>query len=481
MAQTLAAVFALNDKYTSALRTIMKSQDDFAKKQSQIDAATQTFIKRQESMRSAAAKSSAGTDDLVTKLAKLVSVALLLKKAWDGAMAAINASAMLDVQEKTYQGLLNSDRIGTQLNKYIQMYGKTSLLGQEQAGRAFTAFLPSARDLSQLEQLERLTQRLYAKDPSQGQAGAVFAMKELLAGDSLSAKERYNMIGFDNDKIRKFNTTGDIEGLIGYLDQMFNKFGATESVVEKMMDTLPTQLGKLKDSFRAAFAETATPAMETLVGTIRRLDEEMQAGKYQPFFNLMGGGLELVGKGIAFVAENAWWLVPAIGGVVSALIVYNTVTAVAAVVSAGLSNNWIGIAALAVGVTAAVGGMTLAMSDANKQAAVLSGNAKTSLAAFHDSLAADLGTTKIDAQIINSDPIKVTGQVEIEKENMKYLLDIAGAKFLAQYSAISPTSSITVQNMNVTKEVDIDTLFDYAADGIANASAAGPGGIYNDV
>lgn len=472
MAQTLAAVFAVNDRYTATIRKIMQSQDEFQRKQDRIDKATEVFNKRQEQMKKAADKTSTSMGGLAGKLAGLVSVSLLVKKAWDGMAAAIGASALWDVQEKTYQGLLNSEKIGTQLNKYIQVYGKNSLLGQEQAGRAFTAFLPSTRDLNQLEQLEKLTQRLYAKDPTQGQAGAVFAMKELLAGDSLSAKERYNMIGFDNKKIRELNKTGDIEGLITYLDQMFNKFGATEAVVGKMMDTLPAQLGKLKDSFKSAFADTATPVMQTLVGTVQRLNGEMQAGKYQPFINLMVNGMELIGNGIAFVAENAYWLIPAVGGVVTALIAYNTATAIASVVTNSLLGNWGAVILLAGAVTGAAVGMSLAMQDVSDTAK----GALTSADAIKNSLAGPLGKTKIDAEIVNADPIKVSGEVDIEQESMKYMLDIAGAKWFAQYSTATLAPQVTVQNMNVSKEVDADSLLDHVADGLATSIEAAPKG-----
>ena len=197
-------------------------------------------------------------------------------------MDAINLSAMQKVQETTFQALLNSKAAGSALYDYVSAYAKVSALGREDIANAVTAYSAYTKNADQLERMIKLTERLYAKDPTQGAEGAVFAMRELLSGDTMSIKDRFNMSGFSGETIRNFANTGDIEGMLDYVDQMFNRFGATQEVVDANFDNLTTQTNIFTSNLKTAIAESATPAMETLAGTMRRLNAEMDAGKYQP-------------------------------------------------------------------------------------------------------------------------------------------------------------------------------------------------------
>ncbi len=473
MAQTLAAVFALNDRYTAAIRTIMKSQDEFEKKQSQIDKATEVFNKRQEQLKNTADKTSASMGGLAGKLAGLVSVSLLLKKAWDGTISAINTAAVQKVQETTFQALVNSEKIGSQLYQYVGAYARVSALSREQTAQVVTAALPITRNINQIEQMIKFVERLQAKDPTKGVEQAIFSIKELMSGDVVSARGVYGITGISGEELRNLKAQGDIEGMFKIIDRGLNSVGATQEVVTKNFNGLITQLGMLKTNFASAIGEQATPMMERLSQTVVGLNENMNAGKYQPFINLLVNGMELIGNGLAFVGENAYWLIPAVGGVVTALIAYNTATAIAAVVTNGLLGNWGGMVLLAGAVAGTVAGMSLAMKDVSNSAK----NAQTSAEAIKNSLAEPLGKTKIDAEIVNSDPIKVSGEVDIEQESMKYLLDIAGAKFFAQYSTATLAPQNTF-NVTVTKEPDLEVISDYVAESLATATEGAPKGVY---
>ena len=477
MAQNLAAVFTLTDHYTAVMKNIISSTDSAEKKVNNMAKATKLLEEEMKSAGRFGQTAAGGIGGLTSKITGLVSVAYLGKKALEGMFSAINLSAARDVQEKTYQGLLNSEKIGAQFAEFARLHGKNSLLGQAGAGSAFTSFLPMTRDLEQLKQLERLTQRLYAKDPSQGQSGAVFAMKELLAGDTMSVKERYNMIGFDPQKIRDLSNTGDIAGLIEYVDQMFNRFGATQNVVDKMADTMPVQMNILKDSIKSAFADTATPVMTNLSQVVKQLNADMEAGKFQPFINVMVNGMRMIGNGMAWVAENANWLVPTLGGLMTALIIYKgvmkTVDAVQKIVGISASvvtQNWIqaGVALAAfIGGAAAIGAMS---KD-------IEGQTATELASLDD-LANNMANTPLPTEITNTDPVKVSGEVDIEQESLKYMMDFAGKKFLAMYSTATLAPQVNMNNVQVNDPMDLDTVSGYLAGQLADMTNAQPQGVY---
>lgn len=478
MAETLAAVFAVNDRYTTAIRKIMKSQDDFQRKQDRIDKATEVFNKRQEQMKKAADKTTASMGGLAGKLTGLVSATYLLKKAWDGTMSAINTAAVQKVQETTFQALVNNEKIGSQLYQYVGAYSRMSALSREQAAQVVTASLPITRNMDEIERMIKFVERLQAKDPTKGVQQAIFSIKELMSGDVISARGVYGITGISGEELRNLKAQGDIQGMLDIIDKGLNSVGATQEVVEKNFGSLITQTDLFKTNMMTAIGEAAAPAMERLSQTVAGLNANMQAGKYQPFINLMANGMEAVGNGLAFVAENAYWLIPAVGGVVTALIAYNTATAIASVVTNSLLGNWGAVILLAGAVTGAAVGMGLAMKDVGATADQAMGGAKTSAEAIKNSLSGPLGKTKIDAEIVNSDPIKVSGEIDIEQESMKYMLDIAGAKWFAQYSTATLAPQVTVQNMNVAKEVDADSLLDHVADGLATSIEAAPKGAY---
>lgn len=158
--------------------------------------------------------------------------------------------------------------------------------------------------------------------------------------------------------------------MLDYVDQMFNRFGATQEVVDANFDNLTTQTNIFTSNLKTAIAESATPAMETLAGTMQRLNAEMDAGKYQPFIVLMANGMELIGSGIAWVAENLNWLAPAVLGGATAFIVYKgvqmTATAAMAIFKAVTALTTGNVLQLTAAVAGLVGGMA-AMSAVSKQ------------------------------------------------------------------------------------------------------------------
>lgn len=469
MAQTLAAVFSLNDKYTATITKIMKSQDAYEKKARQVDKATENFGKRMAHIKADADKGGGGVSSLAAKIGGLVSIAYIGQKALSGMFSAINTSALQQVQETTFQALLNSDKIGSQLYAYVGAYAKTSALGREDIAKGVTSFLTVSRDINQIEQLIKMTERLYAKDPTQGAEGAVFALKEALAGDTISLRNRYGITGLSGESLRGADTAGKLE----QIDSALNQFGATQAVVDKNFNNLSTQINIFKSNLRTAIGEEATPAMMTLSGVVQRLNADMEAGKFQPFINLMIGGMEFIGNAIAWVADNATWLIPVLAGVVTGIIAYNIATAAAAVVTMAAFGNWAGIALMAVGVTAAVVGMGAAMADVEAKSATVG----TNLADAKNQLGTSLPTTKTPVEITNTAPISVTGTVDIEQENIKYLMDMAGQKFFAQYShnTVVPQNQTTVY---VEKTADANEVVGIIEQSLTQALNTAPQGAY---
>lgn len=474
MAQTLAAVFELTDRYTANIKKIIQAQEEYEKKQERIDKATDEFNAKMGEIGTAANKGAGGLNTLIGRMSGLVSVAYLAKKALDGTFAAINTAALQKVQETTFQALLKSDEAGSALYKYVGAYAKVSALGREDVAKGVTSFMTVTRDIDQIERLIKMTERLYAKDPTQGAEGAVFALKEALAGDVLSMRNRYGITGLSGESLR----AADAAGKIDQIDAALNQFGATQEVVDRNFNSLSVQSNIFATNLKTEIGEQATPVMNNLAQVMARLNANMEAGKYQPFINLMVNGMRLIGNGIAWVMENADKLIPGLGGVVMGLLAYKAASAAAAFWSVimkiavdGLIGNWAEAIGILAGVTAAAWGLSAAFSSIDAQIDT------TSLDEYKS--AAGTAMQSIPVEIANEDPLKVTGEVEIEQENMKYLMDIAGARFFAQYSTATLAPQYIVQNQTITKDADWMEGYRVLGDMVKESAASMPGGVYD--
>ncbi|WP_312645368.1 hypothetical protein [Hydrogenoanaerobacterium sp.] len=187
---------------------------------------------------------------------------------------------------------------------------------------------------------------------------------------------------------------------------------------------------------------------------------------------------ERVGNGIAFVADNANWLIPVVGGVVVGLLAYKAATmaatlwtTLATVAVGGLTGNWAAAIGVIAAVTAGAWGLSKAFSsiDAGLSTESLSGLKNTAGTALKN----------IPVEISNTDPLKVTGEVDIEKENLKYLMDIAGAKFFAKFSTATLAPQVNIYGQTIEKTVDADEVISYVTTGLADSVAATAQGDYS--
>ncbi len=471
---TLQAVFALQDNYTTAIRRILQSQEDYEQQQRRIDQATVVFQNRLDNMSGSADSASNGIGKLVGKLTALVSVTYLAKKGLDAMRASINTSAMQKMQETTFGALLNNPAAGSAVYKYVAAYAQQSMLGREDLAKGMTSFLTYSRDMSQLERMMKMSERLYAKDPTQG---AVFALKEILSGDTLSMRNRFNITGFNGESIRSKMNAGDVSGALDEIDAVMTKFGASQAVVDANFRGMTVQMDMFRTNLVSAFGEKATPVMERFGAMWANLNENFAAGKYEPFINMMVSGFNAVGSVLIWTAQNANILIPVISGVIGAMLTFNAVQAV--------TNMLLTYGAIATNaavlpfllLAAAIAGIAVALGVANGGMDGLI--SKVQNVASLDTLKnqAGLQLDKLPVEISNTAPISVKGSVAIEEENLKYLIDFAGTKWFAQFSQTTVQAPVTMSNVNIAQTMDALNAGGLVAEGIVNQLAVAPEGL----
>ncbi|KAF5038660.1 hypothetical protein DSECCO2_552000 [anaerobic digester metagenome] len=469
----------LNDDYTATMKKIIQVQKQYEAGQKAADAATSKTNSALAATANRAASTTTGVSSLVARLSALVGVTYLAKKGLDAMFSAVKTSALQKVHESTFQALLNSEKAGTALYSYVSAYAKQSILGREDIAKGMTTFLTYSRDMNQLERMVKMTERLYAKDPTQGTEGAVFALKEILSGDTLSMRNRFNITGFDGASIRAKMAAGNTAGALDEIDAVLNRFGATQEVLDKNFKGLISQVELFRSNVKTAIGEDSNGAMENLAATVRRLNENFDSGKYQPFINMLTNGFNAAGNAIAWAADNATTLIPVLGGVVMAISAYNIATGIAAMVTTAMSiamtpavYGFIAIGAVILGVATALGIASGAMDGMTQKFNSVAGIAKS---LEQSKSAAASAMTPLPTEITNADPISVKGSVEIKEENIKAMMDVAGMKFFAQYSNITP--QLVVQNANFNNNTDMNDLMGVLGEFLESARVAQPEGL----
>lgn len=282
----------------------------------------------------------------------------------------------------------------------------------------------------------------------------------------MSMRNRFG-IRLSGETLRNYFDTGDISGGLDYIDQQMAKFGATQSVVDKNTGNLMVQLNMFSSNLKDAFGENMTTSMQPVLNIIGRLQEMLDAGKFQPFFDLFAAGATFVGNALAFVVDNAEVLVPVLIFATSAFVALKIATGLAAIQEAYFA-AMAGVAQKAVmGLNA-----TLLFSPLGLFIGLLAGGAallgyftsqangaKNALAEDlnYDQLNKDLAASKaLDVNVTNDEPISVSGDVQIEEDNLKYLMDLANRDYVAKFSTatLAPQMQVTIGQVNQTADIN---------------------------
>ncbi|MEG0416394.1 MAG: hypothetical protein RR565_09675 [Erysipelothrix sp.] len=490
MSVPLTATFYLEDKYSKALLKIINATQQADNATRQMTNTTEQLEKQFQDLERKGGKS---VDKLSAKLVGLVSVGYTVKKAFDFAWKGIQGSALQGVQENTIQSLLGNDQLGSGMYDWLSEYAKKSMLGREDIAKGFMSFNTVAQDMSQIERMIKMTERLYAKDPTQGAEGAVFAMKEVLAGDVISMRNRFGITGISGETVRNLTAAGDTEGALDYIDKILNQFGATQAVVDKNVSGLTAQMNMFASNFQTAFAESMSGARDAMVPVFTELQANLEAGRYEPFFNMFAQGTLMVVQGLSWIAGNIEWLLPLLGTLITLLVAYKVQSMIASGVqmtfgassmfaAMGLTGLNAAVAAaawwiipliIALGAGAAMlGAFGNAASDAKEQ--MSRGMSPEELDANYKAFK----TTTLDTNIVNDKPIAVKGDVAIEDESLEYLLDIAERDFVANYSQATLAPQLSVQIERVERSVDADEFIEVLGSKLEEMVSSEPEGAY---
>ena len=492
MAVTLESIMRLNDEYTATMSKIINSAKQYEKTQKSAEKATSTFQQSFKSAGACASSAAAGFDKIALKIGGIVTASYAAKKAVSFLLDVIKQGAQQQVQKNTLIALMGDKTLGGDLYDVVSTYAKNSAMSRSDLANGVNSFLAYTHNGDQLKQLMDLTQRLYMWNPEQGSEGAVFALKEVLGGQTTSLKNRFNINGISAEKVTGFYNKGDTKGLIDYLDKALNKAGATQEVVDENFKSLTVQANNFGKNFTDAISNQANPAVQSLTQTLIDLNGQMEAGDFDGFFNAVANAANNLALAGAWLAKNWQTVVPAISAVIGAFTIYTMaaktikfVTETLDIAVSAVTGNWI---KLGLAIAGAIGGWALSeklLGSGGDTATKQMQTYQEAMKKYEDDLKKQQNTAgnknsedSVNTNVTNSSPIKVSGTVEIEKENLKYMFEAATAKFYAQFNATKVEPTVTIQNQNVTQTADVNDIDNALGSIVAGRANVSAGGVY---
>ena len=146
--------------------------------------------------------------------------------------------------------------------------------------------------------------------------------------------------------------------------------GATAKAMEALQNNGAFQMEQLKRNFALGFAEAGRNSVEALTPLFTMLNDALQSGKFQPFFDSLSNGLTMATQLIGFLVENALWLSgvittnwswigPIVWGIVGAISAFVIITKGAAIAqqifnAAMKANPFVLVATLILGIITAL-------------------------------------------------------------------------------------------------------------------------------
>lgn len=493
IANTLDDLLKLADQYSANMEKILQTSKKYRSYQKMALTATQEFKSGLANIKNVSNDASNGIGKINQKISDTISKAKLGKKALDLMISGVKNGANQQVQEISLQSMLGSETAGSALYEYNEAYGaQKSVLGVAGVQNAAKAFLPYTHEPDELTRMYGLAERLYARDPSQGTDNAVSSVQALLAGDASGIQDNYHIAGVDEETVKGFTGSGDMGGAIDYLDGVFNNFGATQEMVDKNFLSLQTQAARFGENMQYAMGDQSGPVVQGLSILLQQLNDQLLSGGFDWFFNAVGNGMQMLGYAMQWVADNSSTLISVLKTVVIALAIYQTAMKMAAIMTEVMnlatgiaSGNIFKIIASITGGIAGVAAFSLldnllpdttqdGMFDNLDQAHA---NAKKEMANSKTPTLSAMNQ-KVQAEITNTAPIAVTGEVEIQKEVLRYQFDLAAQKAMAVFRMQQFVPQVIIQNQNVSQTADLNEINLSLGDMVYQNQQLQPAGVY---
>lgn len=198
--------------------------------------------------------------------------------------------------------------VETGTNMFEKFKAQALAAGQDvnQSLQNTLSFYGMTKSSDNLLKINDLINRAATFDPGgKGIDGAASIVKSAMKGDTSGLQQQFGFgSGVLQEKnIEKLGKSGDIQGVIKALEELFEMRGMGEEAYKKLMASPAKQLEKLSGYVNNAFAEAGQGAITALGPLLTMLNEAFEAGKFDFFFNALHNSIALIANIASWAAE----------------------------------------------------------------------------------------------------------------------------------------------------------------------------------
>lgn len=241
-----------------------------------------------------------------TALAAAVGGAVAAKKIFD---STIVEAAKFENSQVVIRAMFDDRKAADSYMKMIQRFAIDSpVLNSQDMFDNSKSFIAASKNLSQLEKMWNLAERLVALDPIQGVEGAVLSLKEFFSGDVTSLVERFELPRKELRAIKDLPLNQQLKAL----DKFLNKIGATNKLVNEMGTTTLGLWNRIKETTAVTLRTMGQPALAKirvfLDGVVKALDKNGTNNEFVKFGQDMLAGITQgfisAAKGVGRLAKS---------------------------------------------------------------------------------------------------------------------------------------------------------------------------------
>ncbi|WP_418039183.1 hypothetical protein [Paenibacillus xylanilyticus] len=241
--------------FSDHLRTLGKRNDTFS-------AGAERASRMLSSMTKGFSSAGSGASRLSDSVGLLAAGYLTAQTAASAFNKTIGAAAQYEMREVTLSAMFGSEskkNVNSFLG-YLESRADVSQYSMDDFLDVGKSFVPTTKDLRQLERATNLAERLGAIDPEQGITGAAYALKEFFSGDAVSLVERFELPRSELNKIKNL----PLKDQLDQLDKFLDKLGATNELIDAQSKTAMGQWRTAIGGVNRAFREMGTDALTSI-------------------------------------------------------------------------------------------------------------------------------------------------------------------------------------------------------------------------
>ncbi|MNI05632.1 hypothetical protein D3C73_585890 [compost metagenome] len=181
--------------------------------------------------------------------------------------------------------------------------------------RGTLALISSTQNVQQLDQLNDLVQKMSTFDTSKsGEEANAQVLKKIMGGDNKALEKNFNIsaAAVEASGIGNFAKSGDMNSAIAAFSQLFEQNNMGDASYKVLLDTSSVQVETLGNTIASNVSLSGNAALQTLLPLAAMLNEAFKAGKFDPFFEALSLGLNIVAMTLVGLVDAAIWLSTAI-------------------------------------------------------------------------------------------------------------------------------------------------------------------------